>query len=257
MKVCIRCQEDCSNRPRVRDPQGRYVCKRCLQKAVDQKHGGPADAKPSRQRSTPKPAPVEQPMFEDVDTDFLASYQDQPEGMAMPAQQQSGPMRTCLNCKQPMPADGVVCMQCGYNAQTGRKMKTRTIKTKQPKARKEKVSGGVADAQTAIGTFMIFGLIVVGLVIGSWNSMSVMNLSFKLFFFFTLISGIALVVCAFKDSLLDGVLSLFLWPWLVFWVFFRSGNPGVMALFGIQVMTALGWIAILIRAVMLAMAGEA
>lgn len=247
MKVCIRCQEDCSNRPRVRDPQGRYVCKRCLQKAVDQKHGGSADAKPSRQRSTPKPAPVEQPMFEDVDTDFLASYQDQPEGMAMPAQQQqAGPMRTCLNCKQPMSADAVVCMQCGYNAQTGRKMKTRTIKTRQPKEKKESRLAQ-SGAQGALVAFVLGTIVAVGLTVGAWNNVNMLMVAGGVLGLFSFVSGIAIIVTAFMDSIAQGFLTMCIPFYAIYWVFFRSENFGIMALFGLNIVVTVCRVALQIH----------
>ncbi len=51
-KICVICGEDCSGRPRTKDPRGHYYCLPCYEQAkrkFDQKHAETADAKPDDQ----------------------------------------------------------------------------------------------------------------------------------------------------------------------------------------------------------------
>lgn len=102
-KVCIACGQDCSNRPRTKDPRGRYACRACLD---------------ARQAAAP-PKPVAMPELEPVDdripTDLLAL-----EAAAKPG---AGP-QVCPNCQSSMPHGAPICVQCGFDSRNGQVIAT-------------------------------------------------------------------------------------------------------------------------------------
>ncbi len=92
-KLCVRCGVDCSNRPRVKDAQGRYVCRVCL------------DAKAA-------PAPI--PVADDA----------LPIGLVEePAAAPAGP-QICPSCGSSIPHGGAICVQCGFDVRKGAKLGT-------------------------------------------------------------------------------------------------------------------------------------
>ncbi|NUQ53236.1 MAG: hypothetical protein HUU19_11145 [Phycisphaerales bacterium] len=111
-KICIICGEDCSRVARQKDAKGNYACQSCLdeRERVRASRTGPStSAEPStpapRQPSPPssKPAPVD----EDMSYDLLGDMPD-----------------PCGSCGAPLAEGVVVCMNCGYNAETGVKHNT-------------------------------------------------------------------------------------------------------------------------------------
>lgn len=103
-KVCALCGCDCSDRPRVKDARGRYYCKECYEGA-GRKAESPATAGAVRSGRVPPDDP-------DPLMDLL-----QAERTSEPAsQQQSG----CPNCGGAL--TGVICMSCGYDARTGKRI---------------------------------------------------------------------------------------------------------------------------------------
>lgn len=100
-KVCIHCGKDCSHVPRVRDPQGRYACRACLDALAA---GG---AQPGAHAGAePLPAAL-------VDQ-VLAS----PIAIADPVESPA-PRRACPACAHSLAPDAVVCTQCGYDTRKG------------------------------------------------------------------------------------------------------------------------------------------
>ena len=57
-KICIRCNQDCSAKPRTKDPAGRYTCKSCLEQAQLAAKNVPRIAAP-RQAAPPAARPDE------------------------------------------------------------------------------------------------------------------------------------------------------------------------------------------------------
>lgn len=106
-KTCLICGEDCSNRPRVKDPQGRYTCKACLEKAKAAKEGAPP-----RKTSAPAPAAMTD------DAGVLSKLIDD-------SLKQQGP--PCTSCGSPMSADQVICVRCGFNKASGKAARTQVL----------------------------------------------------------------------------------------------------------------------------------
>ncbi len=96
-KVCVQCKRDCSARPRQKDAQGRYHCQECVDKRTAEKQAAAAVAVEE---------PVEPFM---LDIPISAPVAKMPSG------------RPCPDCGAFLPEKTVICVGCGFNAQTGMK----------------------------------------------------------------------------------------------------------------------------------------
>lgn len=137
-KICVVCGEDCSQRQRVRDAQGKYTCKDCVEKR--------AAAKPAA--AAPRTALAE------VDA-AMAGFDFEP----------------CPGCGAPLAGKANICMTCGYNKTTGKQIKTKVVAApKAPSISMPKISlGGGADRPPGIPWDMIFNvLILVTLGLAAW-----------------------------------------------------------------------------------------
>lgn len=107
-KTCQICGEDCSDRPRVRDGQGRYACKECLERKQRSRGTG--------RESGPPPATD--------DAALLAQLvADAPPPQAVP----------CPQCGGRIDTGNVICTNCGYNTSTGEAVQTRVMKAEKQK----------------------------------------------------------------------------------------------------------------------------
>lgn len=97
-KICIRCQNDCSNRPRTKDAAGRYTCQDCVNAAL-------AAAAPKSSTRDPGDTPDE-------------GMNPLPLEPAGPAPK---PPKACPSCGRRMSDDASVCANCGFNEKEGLK----------------------------------------------------------------------------------------------------------------------------------------
>lgn len=117
VKMCVICGEDCSAVARVRDGQGNYACRSCVEakraKRAAQRAAGRSSAPAIR--AHPRPVSVLAPdiiPLADDGADHAAVLDDLP---ASP-EPTGGP---CPNCGMPTKAGAVICMGCGFNLATG------------------------------------------------------------------------------------------------------------------------------------------
>ncbi|MHC4446671.1 MAG: hypothetical protein ACYSXF_02535, partial [Planctomycetota bacterium] len=96
-KICGLCGEDCSGRPRIKDPKGRYYCKTCYEEALQ------------RQKAAEERTPV----------GAAEEIMDLPGGpdelVAPPPVAQSH----CSGCGWSVATDAIICTNCGYDRRTG------------------------------------------------------------------------------------------------------------------------------------------
>lgn len=111
-KVCVICKQDCSGRPHVKDKQGRYACRACVEK----KQAKTAAAKAPQQPQTGGTDPVMAKLVEGS-----VAVKSTP----------------CSQCSNPIPPDGIVCTNCGFNTETGKSMRTR-VTVEEPEKKKGK-----------------------------------------------------------------------------------------------------------------------
>ena len=96
MKICRICQEDCSDRPRIKDPKGQYYCKSCYASA--RAHAG-AEAHGGEVAATGD------------DADVIPVLDELIPAAAGPA--------VCPGCGNALAAGAMLCTNCGYQTSSG------------------------------------------------------------------------------------------------------------------------------------------
>ncbi len=120
-KICIVCGEDCSTRPRVKNPRGEYACRVCADTAASK--GVVSPQSPS--------GGGEDDLLADLIGDAVDHMGD-----------------ACPTCGVVLPQDAVICTHCGLNIQVGKQIKTRITADKAPKEKKADrgySGGGLAE----------------------------------------------------------------------------------------------------------------
>lgn len=169
-KICIRCGQDCSKRPRTKDLQGRYTCRDCLEKAQKQA------AAPAHQMAAPAgaarmgdPIPLEDAGDPNLmDMLLQDAVKEQAKVTASP----------CPGCGNPLRSDTAICVNCGYNTRTGAVVKTKQAKAEEinPEAlakakglqRERELAAAAARMEYIKPIIMIVaGLTITSLLLGS------------------------------------------------------------------------------------------
>lgn len=212
-KICRICGEDCSDRPRIKDPQGRYYCKTCHEQA--------------KRNRTPHQIPPPQP--------------DEPGGLLAELIDDLSPppvsMQSCAYCGQPMTGDAIICLSCGYNAQTGRQLAK--VSTK-PKRDWTGSAGGLTSAiaspvGAALAAFIFFGLFY--LVAMTSEEVAVAYVLVESLF--SLAVGVLVLVFAFRESIATGFLTLCVPCYALYFVFAVCENQFVKWLFVLSILTSI------------------
>lgn len=121
-KTCSVCGVDVSNRARVKDSQGRYVCKDCFDRAREAK-AAKEPAPKAAQKSAAASSSTE------GDNAFLLGI-----GGASAAVLGTKP---CPECARVLDQHTVICTNCGYNLETGKRLRIKITKEKAPKGPKK------------------------------------------------------------------------------------------------------------------------
>lgn len=136
-KICVICKQDCSTRPRVKDPQGRYMCRECHRQAQQQ-----IAATVPTEAALPAHGLGGQVDDADMFSDLPAvSVETQP----------------CASCGMPLSPAVVVCSSCGFNRQTG----------KAPKIKVSKEGPSVSEAAGAAARALILANPLVWVLAGA------------------------------------------------------------------------------------------
>ena len=186
-KACAICGTDVSDQPRIKDSKGRYACKPCAEKKARA-----AKAKKQARAKTPAPAPapggasmMEQWMSDSTEGQIALGAIEQP---------------TCPNCEHPMMPDSVVCMGCGTNVQTGKKLRTQIKKAdKEPKG-----AGGGGLSLTLAGDPTTLSLVcllaAIGLIAGTALAGELGMLFFVVSVIWVFLAGLLMIISAFQDG---------------------------------------------------------
>ncbi|MFO0375724.1 MAG: hypothetical protein ACK51N_01615, partial [bacterium] len=110
VKVCMHCGRDCSGVPRVKDAQGRYACRACMEAQA----GGQAGA-----ASAAGGSGEENPLG---DLAALAAAERRAVGAV------SAMTGVCGTCHAPMDDSAAVCINCGADRRTGKARKVKVSK---------------------------------------------------------------------------------------------------------------------------------
>lgn len=228
-KVCVMCHADVSHRPRTKDKRGRYFCSACYAKAV----------RTLRQRKVALPresgAPVPPPAQDDDGGLLLELAQAEATGEMLEVQ-----TKPCSSCGQPMRADTVLCMTCGFNEQTGKK----TAMIAAVPVSRAGASRGAGVAWGAVlrtplslaGLQLLVCLVLFGLALLNEGLVPVYGLLCILFAFGVFIWTL---VVAFQDNARSGILCLVCGPYSLYFVYAKSRNPYLIGSYTINILAQL------------------
>jgi hypothetical protein len=243
-KLCTVCGIDCSGRPRIKDQQGRYICKECFDKAKQTRQTQKAPP-PVAAAAATAAAPTE------GDNSFL---------LDLGSKESTGIAGTkpCPECGRAVPANAVICVGCGFNLATGKRLQVKVVKAKQQKEEKEsKPTSPILGPWAVTGAFaaISIGLFVYGLsdknamglyTLGLWGVSAIVFIGTIVLGFMDepaaglkLLLPIPCVVVLFFSGFLFYILLLFGLFYHPYWVYARSDNKYVQ---GIWSVTALNWI---------------
>lgn len=181
-KVCSICGQDCSNRPRVKSPEGVYACQACH------------DA--SKRTSATKRVEQTRTSISSDDIDLRSAVAVESRAIS-----EGGPERSCPQCQSFMSIDQRVCVKCGYNRASNRKVSTRVTKeaagADAALSRKRR-----ANAMAIWIPIVVFtSLTVITLTLGG---LSFVSSSFGVPFFFTAMGfAVVLSVWTLSDMIAD------------------------------------------------------
>ncbi len=114
-KICGICQEDCSDRPRVKDAKGRYYCKSCAMAKASEPTAPPGSTLTTEDDAEPYDLDDADPGAALLPIEML-DHADQP-----------GP---CPVCMHSMPRGAKVCVACGYQIDKGIQTSTNVERNK-------------------------------------------------------------------------------------------------------------------------------
>lgn len=261
-KVCSRCGEDCSNKQRVKDAQGRYICADCVAKA--------RQAKPA---SAPRPTgPVPPPIPK------AAASEDQSVLNTLINESVEMHKHGCPNCHAPMKPTQMLCIKCGFNKERGKQMQTVVKKALQEKG----IDDGALKRRrkrwfinnAGPGVALLVALIAVA-VLGTTYFMALNGAEeMKLVFLVThgvfgFITFIFVMITAFMDSVSTGFTMLFCWIgsavigtlrlgilgfgslfllcYVLYWVFVESESPLIQGMVCVYILSTIAAIAMVFQ----------
>lgn len=146
-KQCHVCGVDCAGKPRVKDPKGRYYCKPCYDRAKTEKAGAAGfSAEHAARSSQDNPGDDDHGLLDDL--------------LAAESQGGASPL-ACPACDAPMPHGAVICVQCGFNKQTGSAVAPPTVQTARPVTSSRTVWPWIVGPVSVL--FGLMGILLTGL----------------------------------------------------------------------------------------------
>jgi type IV secretory pathway VirB3-like protein len=218
-KLCTVCGIDCAGKPRIKDQQGRYICKECFDKAKQtrqtQKSPPPAAGAPTATVAVPA----------DGDNSFL---------LAMGSKESTGTAGTkpCPECGRAMPTNAIICVGCGFNTSTGKRLSVKVLKAKKEKGSNDsaRASGGGSgffDNGPLLGVivFLIHAASGAVLFIEPSLGLAMMGVSVLV----SLIIWISTIVAALRENSVWGLMCII--PLLAaVWGLFLTEDPRFRAI---------------------------
>lgn len=246
-KQCSICGKDRRGLPRVRDPKGRYYCPECYEQGIERKKKLAAEQPsgialaPDENDDTNADTGVDEPV--PTRATLEPSLLDELVDDVVPAVRK--PVAApCENCGQPTTVDAIICTSCGYNRQTGETLKIETTKPKTDWVAESGmfVSPGVIGG----GVMAVFGIMLfIGRTVEPVAIALILSHSL-----FAIAITLAVLFFAFRESIVHGLLTLFL-PFYVLWfVFAVHDGPYLKWLYGAMLVGAMcvGALAVMIGA---------
>jgi hypothetical protein len=144
---------------------------------------------------------------------------------------------SCPGCAAPMEADAIICTACGFNLRTGKKIQPQVMNVAVPK----RASSGLGMGNIiAIAVFVMLA-VLFGLAFTSDSMATIFQISAAVF---VVIVHIMAVVSAFQDGAGTGVMTLFCFPYAIYYVYARSENPTLKVLYSIALLIRIAGFAV-------------
>lgn len=228
-KVCNLCGLDVSDKPRTKDVQGRYFCQACGAKNAAQT--SPPAMLTSKPMPEARPMPGSVPMPTPANTPaapvMVDPIMEKILGEAFPVMNASkdAPGTTarasnCNACSAAMSPGANICLVCGYNAQTGKVMKTKVLAAdKAPKSasgsRRQRISIEIGGW----GAFMICTAILgvmFGLAMNDVTNDQFFGLFALTYLVLAIVTMVMLVITPFREGEIGWGLVILLSPFVPF-----------------------------------------
>lgn len=116
-KLCVLCGQSCAGQQRIKNKKGQYAHQAC----VNAQQGAQQEPAPSDDGGLYNNA---------IDDDQGYGMDDLFDDIEVGEPEMDGSASACPGCGQRMVEGAMVCMSCGYNAQSGRHVSTKSKKTK-------------------------------------------------------------------------------------------------------------------------------
>jgi predicted nucleic acid-binding Zn ribbon protein len=219
-KICVICGQDCAGQPRTKDAKGRYYHTGCYEQARRS-----LEEKRAAAGAPPPPRPEEEVV------DLLDEAADTPAAPAPAAAHASGAARACPNCGHALDADALICIECGYNLQTGKQLKSRKRKRRSEPAADTGSLTEFLVSPVGIGLdALVFLAIFFGLAMAN-EPVALAYIGLAWLFFFGV--SITALVFAFIEGLGQGLLTLCVPFYILYFVYGVCENQYVRVLYGI------------------------
>lgn len=157
-KECVFCGQSCAGQARIKDAKGNYAHKACAEQ-----HAGSKSAEP-------EPVGVGGGLGDGLG-DGLGGGMDDLLGDLEPIETEAmSAASACPGCGRRMDAGAVVCMNCGFDSQSGKSLKTKRLDRK-PKRDSKAASIGAAAGGMALKPILpVLGAVIGGLIgAGIWT----------------------------------------------------------------------------------------
>lgn len=233
-KVCAICGEDCSNKPRTKDSKGRYYCKPCHERALR------AKTKPEPKAATVRPMPPPKPRREEP-----VSLLDDLIPDAAPVA--AAGSRMCANCGSAIASDAIICLNCGFNTQTGHKLDVSVQKPKRDFSGAANILGANGPMFAGVGALAIYAVMALaGNSMGDAATGAAVYSAWHLPF--SLAVTVLVLVLAFRESIGTGFLTLCVPCYVLYFVYSVNDNPWSRFLYAAHVIGTVLYIALFYEA---------
>lgn len=200
MKICQICKEDCSTKARVRDPEGKYYCKSCLDERTAQ--AAPAAAGASAAVAAGSAGAEDEAVDFGLGAGGGADLADL-LGASEPVIVQDSSM--CPECGHAIRAGAALCVHCGYNPAKGKAIRTAVKAPERDQEESEYAAKRARAASAAAMTpvRMVVVTVVAGIACAVVWTLMVYTLH-REFKFVALAVGAVVGVAAIKGARGDG-----------------------------------------------------
>lgn len=231
-KVCVVCEKDCSNQPRVKDSRGRYFHRDCYDAAKRRLEAAKAAAKAGAKAVPEEPAPEPVPLAEVVDDGFSSM-----DDFATPSE------NACPSCGGPLAPEAILCTGCGYNRTTGQRIRgdigapppnATSVEGAASKAGRRAASGGGSDQFKQPWVFGVGLLVFFAVFFAVARGSDSAALGFlSLVGLYYVVVSIWVIVVAFQDAALKGVCCFLCEFYRIYFGFFDQDNAYLKWAYGV------------------------